>query len=59
MSITIQQSPTTPNMANNTLVYAVTSNTSSAAQYQFVCDITYTDSYYLDYCAYPSLAQNG
>jgi hypothetical protein len=44
MAITVQQSPTTPNMANNNLVYAVTSNTSSAAQYQFVCDLTYSGS---------------
>jgi hypothetical protein len=44
MAITIRQSPTIPNMANNTLVYAVTSNTSSAAQYQYVCDLTYSGS---------------
>jgi hypothetical protein len=44
MAITIQQAPSSPNMANNNLVYAVTSNTSSAAQYQFVCDILYSGS---------------
>ena len=44
MAITIRQSPTTPNMANNNLVYAVTSNSSSAAQYQFVVDLTYSGS---------------
>ena len=44
MAITIQQSPTTPNMANNTLVYAVTSNSSSAAQFQFVVDLTLSGS---------------
>ena len=44
MAITIQQSPTTPNMANNTLVYAVTSNSSSAPQYQFVVDLTLSGS---------------
>jgi len=27
--------------------------------YGWQATITYTDSYYLDYCAYPSLAQNG
>ena len=44
MAITIQQSPTTPNMANNNLVYAVTSNSSSAPQYQFVVDLTLSGS---------------
>jgi hypothetical protein len=44
MAITIQQSPTTPNMANNNLVYAVTSNSSSAAQFQFVVDLTLSGS---------------
>ena len=39
MAITLQQFPTSPNMGNNNLVYAVTSTTSSAAQFQFVCDI--------------------
>ena len=44
MAITIRQSPTTPNMANNNLVYAVTSNSSSAPQYQFVVDLTLSGS---------------
>ena len=44
MAITIQQSPTTPNMANNNLVYAVTSNSSSAPQFQFVVDLTLSGS---------------
>ena len=44
MAITIRQSPTQPNMANNNLVYAVTSNSSSAPQYQFVADLTYSGS---------------
>lgn len=44
MAITIQQSPTNPNTANNTLLFAVTSNSSSAPQYQFVCDICYSGS---------------
>jgi hypothetical protein len=44
MAITIRQAPSTPNMANNNLVYAVTSNSSSAPQYQFVADLTYSGS---------------
>jgi len=44
MAITIRQSPTQPNMANNNLVYAITSNSSSAPQYQFVADLTYSGS---------------
>ena len=44
MAITIRQSPTTPNMANNNLVYAVTSNSSSAPQFQFVVDLTLSGS---------------
>ena len=44
MAITIRQSPTQPNMANNNLLYAVTSNSSSAPQYQFVADLTYSGS---------------
>ena len=39
MAITIQQEPTSPNMGNSNLLYVVTSNTSSAAQYQYVVDI--------------------
>ena len=44
MAITIRQFPTTPNMANNNLVYAVTSNSSSAPQYQYVVDVFYSGS---------------
>ena len=44
MAITIRQSPTQPNMVNNNLIYAVTSNSSSAPQYQFVADLTYSGS---------------
>jgi hypothetical protein len=40
MAITIRQSPTQPNMVNNNLIYAVTSNSSSAPQFQFVVDLT-------------------
>jgi len=38
MAITIQQSPTSPNMANADLIYVVTGN-SNQPQYQFVCDV--------------------
>jgi len=44
MAILIQQSPTTPNMANNTLVYAVTSSQVTQSQFQFVADLTYSGS---------------
>jgi hypothetical protein len=44
MAITIQQFPTTPNMANNNLVYAVTSNSSSQPQFQYVVDVYYSGS---------------
>ena len=44
MAITIRQSPTQPNMANNNLVYAVTSNSSSAPQFQYVVDVFYSGS---------------
>ena len=44
MAITIRQSPTQPNMVNNNLLYAVTSNSSSAPQYQFVADLTLSGS---------------
>jgi hypothetical protein len=39
MAITIQQEPTTPNIANNDLLYVVTSAQTSQAQFQYVCDI--------------------
>lgn len=39
MSVTIQQLPTSPNLVNNDLLYVLTSNQTSQAQYQFVCDI--------------------
>jgi hypothetical protein len=44
MAITIQQSPTQPNMVNNNLLYAVTSNSSSAPQFQYVADLTLSGS---------------
>ena len=39
MAITIQQQPTSPNMGNAHLLWVVTSNSSSEAQYQFVADV--------------------
>lgn len=39
MAITVQQSPTHPNIANNNLVYVLTSNQISQPQYQFVLDV--------------------
>lgn len=39
MAITIRQQPTTPNIANNDLLYVLTSTQTSQAQFQYVCDI--------------------
>jgi len=39
MAITINQSPTTPNMANADLVYQVDSTKKTEPQFQYVCDI--------------------
>jgi hypothetical protein len=39
MAITIRQNADTPNLGNNRLVYAITSNSSSNAQYRYVLDI--------------------
>jgi len=39
MAITIQQQPTSPGMANSDYLFAVTSNSSSQSQYQFICDV--------------------
>jgi len=39
MAITIQQDPTSPNIVNSDLLYVCTSNKTSEAQMQFVCDI--------------------
>ena len=44
MAILIQQSPTTPNMANNTLVYSVSSSQVTQPQFQYVADLTYSGS---------------
>jgi hypothetical protein len=39
MAITITKNPTSPNLANNTIVYAVTSNKDAEPQFKFVLDI--------------------
>lgn len=39
MAITIEQSPTTPNMANASLIYQVSSNQTTQPQFQYVLDI--------------------
>jgi hypothetical protein len=44
MSITIHQQPTSPNMANNNLVFTVSSNSASAAQYQYIASLEYSAS---------------
>ena len=44
MAILIQQSPTIPNMANNDLVFGVTSSQVTQPQFQFVADLTYSGS---------------
>ena len=44
MPITINQFPTTPNMANNTLLFTVSSNSSSASQFQYICALSLSGS---------------
>jgi hypothetical protein len=44
MAITINQYPTTPNMANNNLVFAVSSSQNSSPQFQYVANLTYSGS---------------
>ena len=39
MAITISQQPTSPNMANNDLLFVVDSTKKTEAQFQYVCDI--------------------
>lgn len=39
MAISIKQYPTSPNIANNNLVYAITSSEVNRPQFQFVCDV--------------------
>jgi hypothetical protein len=44
MAISITQFPTTPNMANNTLLFTVSSNSASAAQFQYVANLSLSGS---------------
>ena len=44
MAILIQQSPTIPNMANNDLVFGVTSSQVTQPQFQYVADLTLSGS---------------
>jgi len=44
MAISISQFPTSPNMANNNLLFTVSSNSASAAQFQYIVDITLSGS---------------
>ena len=44
MAIFIQQSPSQPNMANNNLVYGITSSQVTQPQFQFVADLTNSGS---------------
>jgi len=39
MAISIQQYPTSPNIANNNLVYAISSSEVNRPQFQYVCDV--------------------
>jgi len=44
MAISISQFPTTPNMANNNLLFTVSSNSASAAQFQYVANLSLSGS---------------
>jgi hypothetical protein len=44
MAINISQYPTSPNMANNTLLFAVTSSEVTQSQFQFIANLTYSGS---------------
>jgi hypothetical protein len=44
MAISISQFPTTPNMANNNLLFTVSSNSSSAAQFQYIANLSLSGS---------------
>jgi hypothetical protein len=44
MAINITQYPTSPNMANNTLLFAVTSSEVTQSQFQFIANLTYSGS---------------
>jgi hypothetical protein len=44
MAISISQFPTSPNMANNTLLFTVSSNSASAAQFQYIANLSLSGS---------------
>ena len=44
MAISISQFPTSPNMANNNLLFTVSSNSASAAQFQYVANLSLSGS---------------
>jgi len=46
MAITISQEPTSPNMANNNLLYTLDSTKKTEPQFQYVCDIYASGSTY-------------
>jgi hypothetical protein len=44
MAISISQFPTSPNMANNNLLFTVSSNSASAAQFQYIANLSLSGS---------------
>jgi hypothetical protein len=44
MAISITQYPTSPNMANNTLLFAVTSSQITQSQFQYIANLSYSGS---------------
>ena len=44
MAINISQFPTSPNMANNTLLFAVTSSQVTSPQFQYIANLSYSGS---------------
>jgi hypothetical protein len=44
MAINISQFPTSPNMANNNLLFTVSSNSASAAQFQYIANLSLSGS---------------
>ena len=42
--ITVNQYPTSPNMANNNLLFAVSSNEYTSSQFQYIANLTYSGS---------------
>ncbi len=44
MAITISQFPTTPNMANNNLLFTVSSTQATSSQFQYIANLSYSGS---------------